>query len=666
LKRLKISRKLFRAMKTKHSFSRQHLFQLFFVVLFFSLSAQAQVEWRQVSQAELDMKTPKVEADADAEAIFWEVRLDDEKRKRMFYSHYVRVKIFTERGREKFSKFDIPFYKGRTIEDVAARVIKPDGATVELQPSDIFEREIIKSGKISVKAKSFAVPGIAPGVIVEYQYKETLKNDSASGERLIFQRDIPMQKITYYVRPYKDSSLNFDFQNMPRVKFVPNSEGFYVGMRENVPAFREEPQMPPDDEVKQWVLLSYDSAGYGFNWSRLGNYWSQVFDEIIEPNKEIQQKARELTAGFRSDDERLKILYDFVQKQIKNMSFDRSFTAEQRENIKNKKASDTLKHAMGSSVDIDLLFASLVRAVGFDVNVMYSGNRSDNFFNYEKDLSARFLHHSGIAVRRGNEWKPFNPGVPFVPFGMTFWHDEAISTMIAGSGGYTWIRLPVADYTKNLSHRTAKFKLTEDGTLEGVVRVEHNGHSAIMRRSEMFEKSPNEREETIKKSWKQMVATAEISDFAMENFDDSLKPYVYSFKVRVPNYAQKTGKRLFLQPGFFEYGTAPLFASETRKYSIYFEYPWSEDDEIEIELPKTFEADSVESPGLVNDTKGIGSLNIKIDLAKETNILKFSRQFYFGGKGNILFAATSYTSLKGLFDSFHKADTYSISLKQKQ
>lgn len=653
-------------MKNIRSTFQNRFLQIFVMTLVLGLqSAAAQVQWRPLSQAELDMKVPKVEADADAEAIFWEVRLDDEKRKKMFYNHYVRVKIFTERGREKFSKFDIPFTKDRKVEEVAARVIKPDGTIAELQPSDIFEREILKSGKISIRAKSFAVPGIEPGVIVEYQYKETLKNDSADNERLFFQRDIPVQRLTYYVRPFKDSRLNFDFQNMPQVRFVMDNEGFYVGTRENIPAFKEEPQMPPEDEVRQWVMLSYQSYS-GFRWSLLGYALSAGFDEVTKPNKEIEQKARELTANVQNQDEMLKNIYDFTQKQIRNISFDKSFTDEQRENIKNKKASDTLKRGMGDAVDIDLLFASLARAAGFDVNAMFSGDRSNNFFNYEKDVSQRYIHRSGIAVRRGNEWKPFNPGTPFMPFGMTFWHDEGISTMIAGGGTYGWINLPMADYTKNISRRTGKFKLLDDGTLEGVIRVEHHGHQGIMRRLDMFGKTPNEREEVLKKSWQETVATAEISDFSMENFDDSSKPYTYSFKVRVPNYAQKTGKRLFLQPGFFEYGTNPLFFADTRKYKIYFEFPWSENDEIEIELPKNFEADSVDSPGLVNEANGIGSLNIKIDLAKETNVLKFNRQFYFGNKGNILFPPTAYKPLKILFDSFHKADTYTISLKQKQ
>ena len=47
-------------------------------------------------------------------------------------NHYVRIKIFTERGRDEHSKIDIPYLGGMKIKDVAARTIKPDGTIVEL------------------------------------------------------------------------------------------------------------------------------------------------------------------------------------------------------------------------------------------------------------------------------------------------------------------------------------------------------------------------------------------------------------------------------------------------------------------------------------------------------------------------------------------------------
>ncbi|HSK71091.1 MAG TPA: hypothetical protein VK892_05315, partial [Pyrinomonadaceae bacterium] len=92
---------------------------------------------------------------------------------------------------------------------------------------------------------------------------------------------------------------------------------------------------------------------------------------------------------------------------------------------------------------------------------------------------------------------------------------------------------------------------------------------------------------------------------------------------------------------------------------------WSEKDEIEIALPAGFELDSTENPGDVTDTGKVGALTLKIKVDKERNLLVYNRDFYFGGDGKILFSASAYQSLKNLFDLFHKADTHTITLKQK-
>jgi hypothetical protein len=133
----------------------------------------------------------------------------------------------------------------------------------------------------------------------------------------------------------------------------------------------------------------------------------------------------------------------------------------------------------------------------------------------------------------------------------------------------------------------------------------------------------------------------------------------------MPNYAQKTGKRLFFQPGFFEYGTSPVFASAARKYDVYFRYPWSEQDTIEIEYPKTFDLDNADSPGNISDPQKIGSLDIIIQADRNNALLIYNRKFHFGGGGNILFPAGLYQPLKNMFDTFHKADSHTITLRQK-
>src|SRR5262245_18914518 len=66
------------------------------------------IAWKPISPAELAMRSPIVESDADAEAIFWDTWIDD-RSEGLKLNNYVRVKIFTDRGRDKYSKFDIPF-----------------------------------------------------------------------------------------------------------------------------------------------------------------------------------------------------------------------------------------------------------------------------------------------------------------------------------------------------------------------------------------------------------------------------------------------------------------------------------------------------------------------------------------------------------------------------
>ena len=112
------------------------LYALLLVCAFFTAVSLAQDKnWRPISPEELQLTSPKVEPDADAEVLFWEVRVDDSNPDNMQMKHYIRVKIFTERGREKYSKVDIPFAKGMKIKDIIARVIKPDGVITELTKS---------------------------------------------------------------------------------------------------------------------------------------------------------------------------------------------------------------------------------------------------------------------------------------------------------------------------------------------------------------------------------------------------------------------------------------------------------------------------------------------------------------------------------------------------
>jgi hypothetical protein len=641
------------------------LFLLTFLV--FSQTALADNDWREITPSELQMKSAKVEADADAEAIFWEVRVDDSSPENLVMKHYLRIKVFTERGREKYSKIDIQFRKGVKIKDIMARVVKPDGSIIELDKNDVFEREIAKTDKIKVKAKSFAVPNIEPGVIVEYRYQEVWPRTSANNMRMTFQHDIPIQNITYYFKPWQNARyLTF---NMADNKFIKDKNGFYRATMENVPAIKAEPNMPPEDELRSWLLLYYtdykDSDASDF-WARAGGAIVKVWGvkDTLKPGKELKEAANQIAAGAATDEEKIAKIFEFCRTKIRNITYDTTLTEEQKDEIKpSKSTKDTYKKLQGTAGDINELFASLATALGFEARLAFTGDRSEMFFNPGRAHHS-FIHFSSIAVKINGRWRYYDPGSPFVPYGMLAWKEENTSALLLGYKDYIKTETPGSEVDKSVARRTGKFKLLEDGTLEGVVKLEYSGHLGYEYKMSNYESSPNKREEDLKEELKKQFSTADISDISIENVTDSEKPFIYQFKIRVPNYAQKTGKRLFLQPGFFEYGKSPVFSTAERKYPIYFHYAWSEEDLIEIRLPEGFELDSAERPSPITDNQGISSHSVEMGINKETNTLLYKRKFHFGRGQRFLFPAESYQALKGMFDKFHQADSHTITLKQ--
>ena len=638
-----------------------------------SAPALAGDDWRPIDPADLALKAPVVEKDADAEAIFWEIRVADELEagsSRKVLSHYIRIKIFTDRGRESQSRIDITYLSGSSIKDVAARTIKPDGSIVEIKKEDVLERTIVKVGGLKLKAKSFAMPGVEPGAIIEYRWREVWDEISIY-DRLELQRDIPVQVVRYFVKPahvesFKSVGLSAKAFHCDTTPFV-KVKDFYMTSLSNVPAFREEPRMPPEDEVRAWMLLWYTDEGNlppDKYWPKFGREKYDDYKANLKVSDDIRSAATEAIGDATAPETKLQRLYDFCQRKIRNASSDTLvLTPDERAKLKeNKTPSDTLKRGIGTGWQIDILFTALATAAGFDARIVRIADRGRAFFT-PKFANPYFLRSYDIAVRVGDQWRFFDPGTPYVPFGMLRWQEEGQQALILDPKDPVWADTPLAAPQMTKEKRTAKLRVSEDGTLEGDVTVEYTGHFAVEKKRANDQDSPAKREENLRDEIKAQMSTAEVSAVRIENVTDPVKPFVCTYHVRVPGYAQRTGKRLFLQPAFFEHGIGPLFVTSERRYPIYFHYPWSEEDNVAIDLPQGYALDNADAPASFS-AGPISQYQPKISVTSDGKTLLYQRTFFFGGGGNILFPVGSYSQLKGLFDELNKRDNHTITLKQ--
>ena len=625
--------------------------------------AQAQA-WKPMDPAHLALKAPVVEKDADAEALLWEVYIDDAS-ENTEYIHLMRIKIFSERGKESQSKIDITYITGTNVRDISGRTIKPDGSIVELKKDAIFDREIVKFGGVKLKAKSFAMPGVEPGAIIEYRWREVVEGGVANNVPLYFQREIPVQTVRYYLKPspamiHPMRTITFAGNNSG---FVKDKDGYFRTEMTNMPAFREEPRMPPADQVRTWMLVYYapdDKKDPMTYWKDLGKRFHEVVKGEMKVNDDIRRAATEAIGDATTPEQKIERLFNFCRTRIKNINDDASgLTEDQLKKMKeNRSAVDTLNRGYGTSTDIDFLFAALATAAGFEARYARLSDRSQRFFD-PNFTNPYFMRTYNIAVKSGDKWLFFDPGSTYVPFGMLRWQEEGIQALVCDPKEPQLAPTQLSPAEKSVTKRTAKLKLAEDGSLEGDVRVEYTGHFAVSMKEDYDDETADQREKKLRDGVKERLG-GEISEIQIESANDPLKPFIYSYKVRVPGYAERTGKRLFLQPAFFQKGVGQMFPTSERQHDIYFRYPWMEEDHIQIELPDGYALDNAESPGDLS-FGDVGHCKVKIGVTEDQRKLDYNRDFRFTG---LIFPKATYPNLKQAFDALHQRDNHTITLKQ--
>lgn len=631
-------------------------------------------DWAPLDQSDLQSTTGKVDAGSDAEALFWDVRLTDEiagETIRTVLTHYVRIKIYTDRGREKLGTIDLPYLSSDKISDIAGRTISPSGEITELGRESVFEREILKTRGVRVRSKSFALPAVTAGSIVEYRWRETKRDQFSNFVRLQFQREVPVQRVTYHIKPLSHPLFPFAMRSLSYQIAQPNfqkeKDGFYALTLTNLPAFVEEPFMPAEERVRAWTLIYYAADER----TPPEKYWPKQSAELFnsykgqtKPNGAIREAAAEAIGSETSPEGKLRKLYQFVRKEVRNVYRDPLLTNEQRSLFKeNNNAADTLKQGLGTGYDIGLLYIALASAVDLDVRLVRTGVNNDAAFS-KAFTHPYLLRGLVLAAKMPDGWRFFDPMYPNLPFGMLSVNEEGTPGLIADSKGLDLVAIPGSEPKQTLTRRTATMKLAEDGTLEGTIRIEYTGHEGVWRRFSYASRTEEEILKSLSEDVQRRWPHGEVSDTAIANVKDPEAPLTISYRIKTPGYAERTGRRLFIRPSFFQWNYRPRFTESERRYPIEFEHPWSEVDKVSIELPVGFSLDNATAPQSFN-LQSAGAYKADLLYDKKNSVLLYNREFDFGRNRLIIYPQTSYPQVRKVFQVIQEQDDHAVALKQE-
>jgi hypothetical protein len=584
--------------------------------------ALASEGFQPISPEELQMKSEPQAPGAPAIILFRQVDRDD-----LTYHevNYYRIKIFTEEGRKQ-ADVEIPYFKSvGSVYNIKARTIRPDG-TVANFDGKVYEKTEVKSSSVKFLAKSFTLPDVQVGSIIEYYYSRDWHQYWIYDSHWILSEELFTKHAKFSLKPYLKGrfSVRWSWQGLPPGTPEPRQEPNQVVRLEvnNIPAFQTEQFMPPENELKSRVDFVYSEDYVELDpdkfWKKEGKKLNGRAEGFVGNHKAMEQAVAQIVAPNDPPELKLQKIYARVQ-QFRNTSYEARKTEqeEKRENPKEiNNVEELWKQGYGDGYHLTWLYLALVRAAGFEAYPVQVSARSEYFFNPQRE-NPNELNSNVVLVKLNGKDIYCDPGTAFAPFGLLPWAETGVQGLRLDKDGGTWIKTAIPESSESRIERKAALKLTEEGALEGKLTITYSGLEALSRRLEERNEDDTSRNKFLEDQVRECIPVG--IDLELTNKPDwasSAPTLVAEFDLKVPGWASAAGRRATIAVGLFGGTEKHMFEHASRVYPLYMRFPFQKLDDVTIALPLGWQVSSL--PKGENDDGHIVVYSIKSENNKGT------------------------------------------------
>lgn len=626
-------------------------------------------DWPPVSPEELALKDNPASPGEDAMILYREnvidatnLRVDGDSD-----TEYFRIKIFTQAG-TKHADVQIPFLKeSMNIVDVAGRTIHPDGTIVKFD-GKVLETTITRLSGFKFLAKTFTLPDVQPGSIIEYRYRKQGRPEYLHDLSWDVSQDIFTREAHFTMKPYPGPTGYFPYYRpylLPE-SAAPKQEGrsnVFTMVVHDIPAITDEPLMPSERTLESRVEFYYrndisNDPPEKF-WAKQAKKWNEEFEHFIDKKDVLRAEVAKVVSANDSAETKLEKLYARAQ-QIRNLDYENTKSEQElkTENIKpNANVADVLSHGYGHGRDVNFLFAGLVRAAGFEAVELRIAPVTEQIFTPESEDESQ-LDDDLLWVRADSKEYYADPAARFFPFGLLPWYEQGARGLRVDNSSIS-VTTPQRTEADAQIIRNADVSFGADGTTTGKLFIDFVGQEAAIRRGTNSREDDAGRKRNLQneiKDW--LPAGSQFEITSNGPWDDNTKPLHVEGTITVSGLTAPTGSRILVPIELFAGRYSGTFASQKRVNSIDFRYPFEEIDDIKMTPPPGYSVASLPMPGKI----GAGAAIYSIEATKQGDGLEVKRQFAIKGT---LFEVKYYSTIRTIFLTVKGDDNAQVILQSK-
>jgi hypothetical protein len=333
------------------------------------------------------------------------------------------------------------------------------------------------------------------------------------------------------------------------------------------------------------------------NLNQLTNWYTENVNEVINTplSAELIQIAKDITAPYKDEKEKVKAIYYWVQENIRYIAFEAG-----RDGFVPRNPSDVLSKRYGDCKDMASVIYGLTKAVEIPTNLTWVGTR-DLPYSY-KECPFTFTDNHMIATYTYNDSTyVLDATSSFQPWGIPTSMIQTKSILIRDDkGAFRVHNVPVYQPVQKTIIDTTYLQL-KGASLVGKSKVYFNGYSKVDLYY-AFHTAENEKEKALRvmqlanRSTNNVNATFLNSTNLNARDSSAVVNYEFSISKYVITAANKTYITLFLDPEELIY-----FDPKKRKNSYDLEYLQCNEHVILFDLPENTTVKELPAPVIIKN-----------------------------------------------------------------
>ncbi len=574
--------------------------------------------------------------------------------------HKYAITVLNEHG-NRFATFYNYYDQLRSLDHIDGSLYDAQGKKIKSVKKKDIEDVSMQDGfslmrDSRIKAHSFYYTQYP--YTVEYEYKQEYKGVFVLPQWIPVQgNNFSVQESNFNIETPVDYNLRykqFNYNEEPVI--IKNKNHTYLWKIKNVKAIAPEIFQPFFRELVPNVAVAPTNFSYGgytgnmSSWLSLGKFQVELNKGRDELPDNVKKTVHQLIDGTADTKEKIKLLYEYLQKNTRYISIQLGIGGLQPFDAKYVAA-----NGYGDCKALSNYMIALLKEAGIGgyYTIIHAGER-EKF--YMPDFPSDQTNHIIVSVPLAKDtmWLECTSQTKAAGFLGSF-TDDRYGLMIKEDGGYL-VKTPAYQAADNLQSRIINASIDENGKLTAEIRTSYTGlqQEDVQEMVESF--TQKKLLENLKKKFE--LPTYDVTDFKYSGKKSTVPSTEEELNLSADHYASVTGKRMFITPNILSKTSNKLDSTGTRKFDILYDFAFRDTDTVHIKIPEGYTVESIPKNTTIKNQFGQYEINFKI----EGNMITHNR-FYERTAGR--FSPQDYSELVKFYEAMFKADRSSFVLVKK-